>query len=452
MAGKKKCATPGSDSPMESGDGSSSIAPQSTGGGGGLSSPVAVFPPLVNACEFAHQPKPPRSQSIFHRKARERLRRAAYAAEYRCTTPGETLFITGTAPYNNLRSASVIGEYSGWIIKRLKNWLRQFDLPGRDFYVWERHKNGSLHLHYACFCPHAQTQEAIKKGFHPYWVQMLQALTAKTGINLFIGKNGMDWSTKTEFVRTQVQEVRKSVGRYLAKYLSKQHGLKTVQFSRLAVSPRRWWGCSQSLKKEVNDLTTQKRIQNLDWMQSRNVYERLKEKIRVVIDHGNYYESRSEQCDAESFTLYYDGKLEVYSQLIRQLMGQSKMKTPSEVTYQSELTKWKVTNSESCLQLMKTLVSNRAGNAASKIALEVLTRLNELMLAPDMPHPDLMRRLCLIYDESINRLEIARRRVPYLHKARADQDVFAVQKAVFAAWDGISAAHWQYKRTTVKND
>lgn len=424
---------------------SSSTAPQSTGGGGGLSSSGPDGSVLDHTFEFAHQSKPALNPTTFHRAAREKVRRAAIAAELRLEKINHMVFLTGTFPFNNLRSASVIGENSGWIIKSLKNWFRQFELPDRDIYVWERHKNGSLHLHYCCCCPSDVQRVKLIKTFHQFWTGMIEKLSQKTGVNLWLGKGNRDWSVQKNAIQTRALEVEKSVARYISKYISKKAGKQSELFSQKAVSPRRWWGCSQSLKEDVIKLTIENRIKNLSWLQSRNKYERIKLELEVVIQNGNYYESKSELADVDSFTIYYPPGWTLPSEMISQFQTRKYNQLKMKSKYEIERDKWRAENSLPSLQLLKGLREGGGSGAVKKIAIAIATDLNELILDPPLDHIDFMKRLTNIYDESINRLEKARLCTPYLHKLDGDRLAMATQKVVFEAWNSTNVLIREYK-------
>jgi hypothetical protein len=116
-----------------------------------------------------------------------------------------------------------------------------------DFYCWELQKRGALHLHYAVHCPDKSAAAAILVGFKAQWVRLLQAVSDRTGTNLFLNtETGQNWLEMPEAIQAKAERVEKSVGAYLGKYLSKSsRGTNAIgQFA-----PCRWYGVSRPLRE-----------------------------------------------------------------------------------------------------------------------------------------------------------------------------------------------------------
>ena len=114
--------------------------------------------------------------------------------------------------------------------------------------VWEPQKRGALHLHIALGVRGADEYRALKKLHKKWWIQTLATYSNKLGVDLFARAEGGTWADTPEVTRTECNRVKKDVGRYMTKYISKgKSGYGGLDF----VAPHRWWFMSKALHEQV---------------------------------------------------------------------------------------------------------------------------------------------------------------------------------------------------------
>lgn len=265
-------------------------APPRAGAGGGVSG--SGSPPLVDACDFVMRSDSDLAKfSSWGRKARAALRRAGEAADMMDPDPSHWAFFTLTFPACAEGANEAIANNSGWVVQRVKNILAPYGAKeSAFFYVWERQARGTLHLH---FCH--RVEGGFELSFIPERVRTLSAkmvtdLSKKTGVNLWIGRNNVDWSQFPSKLRLDYQLVRKNVGRYLAKYCSKDAEFASKKWAELnSPSPQRWWGCSESLKEAVASLTVVQRYNYSDYLSASNAFDSVVDKMMLYKSDGVDY-------------------------------------------------------------------------------------------------------------------------------------------------------------------
>jgi len=182
----------------------------------------------------------------FGNEAKRTIQRAARALDGIVDSPQDILFLTGTLPGSGQEQFLAIAQWSSWIVQCLKAWVAK-RVPGKyDFYCWELQRRGALHLHYAVHCPDEEVSEFILSEFKNEWIRLLDAVSEKTGIDLYFNENrGFSHKDNKDVVQAKAERVNKGVGNYLGKYLSKS----TAGTSRKGVfAPCRWWGVSRPLR------------------------------------------------------------------------------------------------------------------------------------------------------------------------------------------------------------
>lgn len=195
----------------------------------------------------------PRKPTSFGLNAKRQLLRCGGALEKTAPTE-EVLFLTGTLPGSTEDAFKAIASYSGYIVNSLKAWISTYVPEKLDFYVWEYQKRGALHLHYAVWVPDVGHRRFILDSFKEWWVQALHRVSDLAGCDLFRKNSGKTWLGDESKVRAVAEVCRKSVARYLAKYLSKSSTPRRGA-ARL-FTPSRWWGTSRPLKALTSTLTT----------------------------------------------------------------------------------------------------------------------------------------------------------------------------------------------------
>lgn len=212
----------------------------------------------------------------FTRKAKSYLGECAAAIERKM--PGASLFLTGTLAGSTPEAIKGFSDWSGLIIERLTQWLRDVAPGAMWCWVWEFQERGALHVHGLVAVYSKKLRRKVKRGFAKYWKHLLHSLSDDTGIDFFARGNGGTWRRTDRVVRATASVVRKSVRAYLAKYLSKSRS-KQGSFSpaggTLPMSPLRWWGCNVSTRRAVASFRAAwvSGVQDLRWV--RDKFERV---------------------------------------------------------------------------------------------------------------------------------------------------------------------------------
>lgn len=279
-------------------------APQYGAGGSAPSSPESESAPLDSTQEIVLRSDSDLAATIFGRNAREKVRRCGVAAENMHPDKENWWFLTLTYPCGHIEGMAAIARESGRTVKDLKNWLRQFENgETTNFYVWEKQKRGTLHLHFACYLPEAGSRGFCQERFKLWAIAHIRSLSARTGCNLWVSGRGTDWAKTPEVLQAYAQPVRDGVGRYLAKYVSKNATKKTVESTRFP-SPRRWWGASQNLHEKVKELTVVYKELHTSYLSATNRFSILMSKMKLTHPSGQWYYNRLEDCDGETFSLF----------------------------------------------------------------------------------------------------------------------------------------------------
>ena len=375
------------------------------------------------------------ARTTFHRSAREKLRRAGEVLETLIGSPSEVIFLTGTFPFFNLIASSVVSPETGWIVKRVKNWLRKYDECNYDFYCWERQRNGSLHLHYAVWIKSGEMRERVLSGFHDFWVGLISALSARVGSNLFVGKGGRDWSDDTGVIQAYAQPVHKSVGRYLAKYTSKQNGKMSESFSRDDVPyPTRWWGSSAALKDAVEKATETSRKVYPQWLQAKNAFNRIRNEIDGLQSAITSFYQSSKTHDGESLTIYIGNGLECVKELIRKFSGVSLKSMKEQSLVQLEM-EYRLKSAMIAGETMKALRQRALSSASSRLCYGILESIHTEIHSPQYEFGSFLRVMADVMAQMNGRALKLMYRSNYLHLEQAKQDYCTVFVALRDIWD-----------------
>lgn len=194
----------------------------------------------------------PRS-SAFGNYARTRVQRAGA-----CLDPyvadESLIFMTMTLPGGTMSAFAALASWSSWLIHELKKWLFKRHKSALSLYVWEYQKRGALHLHYAMVCKDESARKFIADNLRRWWHDALVRVSERSGVDLFERENGESWKGHYQTIQTDCQVVKKSVARYLSKYLSKAaKGWETKSLP----CPVRWFGVSRHLSQLVKQQTVE---------------------------------------------------------------------------------------------------------------------------------------------------------------------------------------------------
>ncbi len=158
------------------------------------------------------------------------------------------VFATLTLPGSTRAARDAVCKFSAKVVELLTKWIA-YNVPGAQWcYVWERQRSGALHLHAAIGHESARALRPLERDFQRYAHRLWQTISRLSGVDCFERAAGGTWRGNIKVLRSNCVPVRKSVKRYMAKYLSK--GVAGVPGG----FPSRWWGCSKRLRAWIDEL------------------------------------------------------------------------------------------------------------------------------------------------------------------------------------------------------
>jgi hypothetical protein len=305
-----------------------SLPPGEPGGGGG-SDPVSGSP-LVKAFELVKRSDSDLEERYFSRKAAETVRRIGTAAEILDTDRRNWVFCTLTWPTGSREGMAVLARNTPWIIQFVKNHFRSKPYAQSEyFYVWERQRRGTLHLHWIQHVRAGSSERRIDSDFRAAAYRASTILSSRSGINLLLGE-GRDWSEKPEVLRNSAERVRRSISRYLSKYLSKGSRSESAHWAKLgSPSPRRWWGASVSLKEKVKELTETNRVDFSSYRAAANSFQELVDISMLRLLPNQCRRHYLSECSGESFTAFTENPLWKLANLWKSYKSFSREKSPT---------------------------------------------------------------------------------------------------------------------------
>lgn len=225
----------------------------------------------------------PLRKTNFSKQGSRALQRSGRAMDDYAQKPQEILFFTGTLPGSGSAQFEAIARWSSWIVHRLKAWVGKRVEAKFDMYCWELQKRGALHIHYALHVPDEDIRFEIRSEIKNEWIRLLQQVSEFSGVDLFRNENrGFSHRQNLDLVQADCQEVEKSVGSYLGKYLSKA---KTGKNSTSVFNPCRWWGVSRPLREYEESLRRSLRLtfgKSGEWLNAIDDLRRIFEVISEV--------------------------------------------------------------------------------------------------------------------------------------------------------------------------
>lgn len=227
---------------------------------------------------FGGLPKPTK----FGNNARRTISRCAGVFEVDRLFPDEFLLLTGTIPGSKTESFEAIARWSSWIVKTIKTWIGDRGVESAySIYVWEFQKRGALHIHYCIHCPDVMKKVGLMKEWKQRWTEIIDGVCERSEVDVWAKKRGGTWATNKTVIQADAQVIRKSVGAYLSKYLSKNAPTNDVKpwESRRFHGPVRWWGCSRPLLKRCQELTENFKVESI----SHAAIRYLKEKVFDIL-------------------------------------------------------------------------------------------------------------------------------------------------------------------------
>lgn len=243
------------------------------------------FPP-----GYGGRPRP----TAFGNNARRTILRCGGALERIGAHPSEVAFLTGTLPGSTAAAKRALQDWSSYAVNLLKAKISKLGIhDSLSFYVWELQARGALHIHYAVHVPDRSLMRRLIREFKRMWTQIIDAISEKSGVDLWERKYGGSWKSKKRVIRADAQVCKKSPGAYMAKYVSKDAFApkyindKNAEF----LGPARWWGCSRPLLKLMNEMTLKVERVGISWHRIKyiredllSVLDGLSAKIRTYTD------------------------------------------------------------------------------------------------------------------------------------------------------------------------
>lgn len=223
---------------------------------------------------YGGRPRP----TAFGNSARRTILRCGGALERIGADPSEVAFLTGTLPGSTAAAMRSLQDWSSYAVNLLKAKISKLGIhDSLSFYVWELQARGALHIHYAVHVPDRALMSRLICEFKRMWTQIIDAISEKSGVDLWARQDGGSWASQKEVIRADAQVCKKSPGAYMAKYVSKDAfapkyiNNKNAEF----LGPTRWWGCSRPLLKLMNEMTLKVERVGISWHRIKYIREDL---------------------------------------------------------------------------------------------------------------------------------------------------------------------------------
>lgn len=255
------------------------------------------------------------SPTQFGNRARRTLLRAGGAIESSGIPPHELVFLTGTLPGSSSESFRALQCWSSYAVNLLKSKISKLGIShSLSLYVWELQKRGALHIHYCVHVPCPVLRQLLIDRFQKMWIQILDCIGEKAGVDMFSrGDLGGSWSDRKEVVKAFAQEVRKGVGQYMAKYLSKDsnRGSGACSGSPDFLGPVRWWGVSRPLLSLLDQLTDTIDLSGISVYRIRHIREEILHLLDGLDSKIQRYCDLAKRCEiligyGEDFVYVFD--------------------------------------------------------------------------------------------------------------------------------------------------
>ena len=244
----------------------------------------------------------------FGTNAKRTLLRVGGAVDKLDPNPANGIFLTGTLPGSTHEAKQAIADWSAYIVHRLKAWIAKYVRSKIDFYVWERQKRGALHLHYFLHAPDPVARQYLLENFKSQWIRLLEAVSRKSGIDLFRKTKTFTHRNRYESIQAYAQEVTKSVAAYLAKYCGKSANAE-LPSKNSSYYPTRWWGASRPALQLLRSMSQSAELVFSNHSRAKRKYEdinsllerhsikgyRYGDKVGMGMNHVFYYQSEDLQ-------------------------------------------------------------------------------------------------------------------------------------------------------------
>jgi len=165
-------------------------------------------------------------------------------------------FITLTLPGDTVQAIECMAMYD----KEIKNaYLQNFRKlyakvfpaggPGLDYLcVSEMQERGAIHFHIALGWCSERFARLVKRCYRRWWSKILIRYSSIANVDMALGQDGVSLRDRSNEWMVECEQVEKSVGQYLSKYLSKD---ATKLAGGQINSPSRWWSVSVPLREKL---------------------------------------------------------------------------------------------------------------------------------------------------------------------------------------------------------
>lgn len=245
-------------------------------------------------------------QTKFGNNARRTLSRCSGVFDRDGIPPAEILFLTGTLPGGTREAMDAIACWSSYAVDLLKSRISKLGITSAySMYVWEFQRRGALHLHYAIHVADPGLRLILLSRFKSIWSDIIDAVCKQSGVNLWLAKDGKNWAEKKDVLQADAQEVRVSVGSYLAKYLSKQSPYQTTadEFGIPFLPPVRWWGCSRPLLARMRELSRRLTIERCSLFRIQSAKNSM---LEILTYSANAVHTYYSKCRTAQVFITYD--------------------------------------------------------------------------------------------------------------------------------------------------
>ncbi len=221
------------------------------------------------------KPRPWGSQTKlkeFRYQAGEKIKEGGAIIDRFCKVENSTM-ITLTLPGNNWIAFDALARWSGWVVNRLCQMIRNRTRRLPDpywFFVWEHQKRGALHMHW---CLGWEVEQSIREDLayrlKDLWFKLLEEISVKENIDLFAQKGfNRTHRGNPRIWKWDIQQIHTSVASYFAKYCAKNTRLSQSEsdtssgrtgdappasrertLSPNRTCPSRYWGSSSTIKR-----------------------------------------------------------------------------------------------------------------------------------------------------------------------------------------------------------
>lgn len=202
----------------------------------------------------------------FTRRARHTILEAGSVVARMSPSPECSTFVTLTLPGDTDAGIKELAGYSGYLCNRLTQVLRRQSKEAWWFYSWELQQRGALHLHFVVW--HECPEESLRLGglLRDKWVDCIKDIGSHPDSHIADTRDGKRCWLPDSW-QNDVVSVNKCVASYISKYVSKGSDGSNGKGRGFGVGkgypPKRWWGMSRSLLREVKRLRVNVRLENM---------------------------------------------------------------------------------------------------------------------------------------------------------------------------------------------